>query len=183
MAAPDSWETYLQPGERILWEGAALPGIRNRGRLVFMSLFGIPFLLVGLVGSAVGLRHIFRLGETGLVLFTLAIGLIFLLLGYALVFGQWAEAAKARRTLRYAVSTHCAYIARQSRKLSLEYYPILAATALELEQCDGYDNVWFHTRRERDSHGDLSTTRYRFEGIRDGTEVYQLMRGIQTGTQ
>lgn len=177
----DGWDRYLQPGERILWEGAPLPGIRNRTRLVFLSLFGVPFLLAGLGGSAVALQHIFWLREVGIGGFTLAIGLIFAVIGYALVFGQWAEAAKAHRATRYALSSRCAFIARQSRKRSMESYPILPKTALELDHCDGYDNVWFHARSEVDSEGSLTTTRIGFEGIRDGTEVYRLMRGIQTG--
>lgn len=175
------WDAYLQPGERILWEGAPLPGIRNPARLAFLSLFGVPFLLAGLGGTGVALRHVFWLGEVGLGLFTLAISLIFAVLGYALVFGQWTEAAKAHRTTRYALSSRCAFIARQTRKRSLESYPILPKTALEIEHGTGYDTVWFHARSETDSDGGLTTSRIGFEGIKDGTEVYRLMRGIQTG--
>jgi len=181
MAAPHSWDAYLLPGERILWEGAPLPGIRNRVRLAFLSLFGVPFLIFGLGGTGVALRHIFWLGDVWLGLITLALGLIFLGVGYTLVAHQWIEAARAHRTTRYAVSTRAAYVARQSRTRALEVFPIRPETALELEHGDGYDDLWFHARRERDSDGDLSTTRIGFEGIRDGTEVYQLMRGIQTG--
>jgi hypothetical protein len=177
----DSWDTYLRPGERILWEGAPLAGIRNPARLLFLSIFGIPFLLVGLVGTAVGLRHVFWMGETLPGLFSLAIGGILLLIGYALVFEQWAEAARAHRNLRYALTTRCALVARQSRVRSLQTYPILPDTALELEHGDGYDNVWFHVRVERDTDGDRTTSRIGFEGIRNGTEVYQMMRSIQTG--
>jgi hypothetical protein len=176
------WHSYLQPGERILWEGAPLPGVRNKARLGFLSLFGVPFFLIGLFGSAVGLRHAVWLGEVGLGLFTLAIALIFLFLGYTLVIHQWVDAARAHRTTRYAVSTRCAFIARKGRKRSLECYPVLPKTALELDHCDGYDDVWFHVRIEDGSEGGLSTTRIGFEGIKDGTEVYRLLRGIQTGT-
>jgi hypothetical protein len=177
----DSWDAYLQPGERILWEGAPLPGIRNRARLVFLSLFGLPFLVLGLFGTAVGLRHAIWLGEVGLGIFILTISLIFAVVGYTLVAHQWVEAATAHRTTRYALSTRCAYIARKARKRSLESYPILPETALALEHADGYDNLWFHSRRERDSDGDMTTTRIGFEGIRDGAEVHRLMRAIQTG--
>jgi hypothetical protein len=176
-----SWDAYLQPGERILWEGAPMPGIRNRPRLVFLSLFGVPFLVFGLGGTAVGLRHVVWLGEIGVGLITLALGLVFLIFGYALVFGQWTEAAQAHRTTRYALSSRCAYVARKSANRSLESYPILPATALELEHCSGYDNLWFHVRSETDSDGGITTTRIGFEGIREGTDVYRLMRGLQAG--
>jgi hypothetical protein len=179
--ASDSWDRYFQPGESLVWEGAPLPGVRNKARLVFLSLFGVPFLIFGLGGTGVGLRHLFWIGDVWIGLITLALGLIFLLVGYTLVAHQWVEAARAHRTTRYALSTRAAYVARQGRKRSLECYPILPETALELEHGDGYDNLWFHTRRERDTDGDPSTTRIGFEGIRDGTEVYRLMRGLQTG--
>jgi hypothetical protein len=175
------WDPYLQPDERILWEGAPLPGIRNRMRLAFLSLFGVPFFLFGVGGTAVALRHIFWLGEVGIGVITLALSLIFAVIGYALVIGQWTEAAKAHRTIRFAVSTRCAYITRLGARRSLECYPILPKTALELDHCDGYDNVWFHSRSETDSDGALSTTRIGFEGIKDGAEVYRILRGIQTG--
>ena len=177
----DSWDAYLQPGERILWEGAPLPGIRNRARLTFLSLFGVPFFLFGLGGTGVALRHIFWLRDVGIGIFTLALSLIFLVIGYALVFGQWTAAAKAFRTTRYALSTRCAYIARKDWKRTLESYPILPKTALEIEHGTGYDNIWFHARSENDSDGGITTSRIGFEGIADGTRVYQLMRGIQTG--
>jgi hypothetical protein len=177
----DSWEAYLQPGERLLWQGAPLPGIRNRGRLVFLSLFGVPFLLAGLGGVGVGLRHLLWLGEVALGLFVLAVAAVVGLVGYALVVHQWVEAARAHLTTRYALSTRAAYVARKARKRSLESYPILPRTALELDRCDGYDNVWFHSRSEDDSEGGITTSRIGFEGIRDGAEVFRLMRGIQMG--
>jgi hypothetical protein len=180
-ALQDSWDAYLQPGERILWEGAPLPGIRNRVRLAFLSLFGVPFLIFGLGGTGVGLRHVFLKGDVWIGLITLALGLIFALVGYALVLHQWVDAARAHRRTRYALSTRAAYVARTGRKRHLHCYPILPKTALELDQCDDYDNLWFHSRSEDDSDGGITTTRIGFEGIRDCAEVYRLMRGIQTG--
>ena len=177
----DGWDAYLQPGERILWEGAPLPGIRNRLRLVFLSLFGVPFLIFGLGGTGVGLRHLLWIGDIWIGLTTLALGLIFLLVGYTLVAHQWVDAARAHRTTRYALSTRCAFVSRTAAKRSLECYPILPKTALELDHCDGYDNVWFHARSETDSDGGIATSRIGFEGIRDGAEVFRLLRGIQTG--
>jgi hypothetical protein len=177
----DSWDRYFQPGERLLWDDSPLPGIRNRARLFFLSLFGVPFLIFGLGGTSVGLRHVFWKGDVWIGLTSLALGLIFALVGYTLVFHQWVEAARAHRTTRYALSTRAAYIARQGRKRSLETYPILPDTALELIHGDRYDDLWFHSRRERDSDGDMTTNRVGFEGIADGATVYRLMRGIQTG--
>ena len=146
-----------------------------------MAAVAVGTVIFGLGGTGVGLRHIFWVGDVWIGLITLALGLIFLVFGYAFVFGQWADAARAHRTTRYALSNLCAYVARTAWKRSLESYPILPKTALELDHCDGYDNVWFHARSETDGDGGITTTRVGFEGIAEGTKVYQLLRGIQTG--
>jgi hypothetical protein len=177
----DDWDRYLQPDERILWQGAPLPGIRNRGRLVVLSLFGVPFLVAGVAGSVIALRHVFWLGEVALGLFVLAVALAVALVGYTMVVHQWVEAARAHRTTRYAVSTRAAYIARTAAKRSLEAYPILPKTAVGIEHGPGYDTVWFHARSEDGGEGDITTSRIGFEGIADGIEVYRLLRSLQTG--
>ncbi len=64
---------------------------------------------------------------------------------------------------------------------SLQSCPILPKTALEIEHGTGYDTIWFDARSETDSEGSITTSRIGFEGIADGTAVYQLMRGPQTG--
>ena len=64
----------------------------------------------------------------------------------------------------------------------LEIYPILKSTSVGLQKGRRADTVWFHVRSEKDSDGDLSTTRIGFENIADGDKVLSLIRGIQTGS-
>ena len=117
----------------------------------------------------------------GLGLFFALFSVPFAGLGLFLVIGQWIAAAQAHRRIRYALSSKAAYVATSWRTDKLESYPILPKTALEIEHGTGYDSVWFHARSETDSDGGLTTSRVGFEGIKDGTEVYRLMHGIQTG--
>ena len=175
------WQTYLQPGETLHWEGAPLPGIRNKARLTFLTIFGIPFLLIGIFGTLASLHLIFLKSQIGLGLFLLAIALILGGLGVIMVFWQWVDAARAHRTIRYALTSKCAYIAQTGPKLRLETYPILASSETALEHRNGYDNLWLHLRHERDSDGAPTTTKIGFEGIADGLTPYKLIRSIQAG--
>jgi hypothetical protein len=180
----DSWDAYLQPGEHILWEGAPKSGVRGWPKIIGLAVFGMPFLLVGLGVFGAGIDQAFRAeGWTGLGLglFLLVFSLMFVGVGATMVFGQWYAAARAHRDIRYAVSTRCAYVAKSGWVRSLESYPILKSTALGLEKGRSADSVWFHVRSEKDSDGDLSTTRISFDHIADGDSVYRLLRGIQTG--
>ena len=175
------WQNYLQFGETLLWEGAPLRGIRNIARLAFLAVFGVPFLLVGIVGTLASLHLIFWKSQIGLGLFTLAIAILLGALGVALVFWQWVDAARAHRTTRYAITNRCAYIVRIGSKQSVDTYPILANAETSLENSNGYDNLWFHLRHERDSEGAPTTTKIGFEGIADGLIPYKLIRSIQAG--
>ena len=179
----DAWEDFLQPGETLIWEGAPLPGIHGWGKIIGMALFGLPFLAVGTAILVTGLAML--VGPTwadfGLGFFMAAFSIPFAGIGAFLVFGQGIAAAQAHRRIRYALSTRCAYIGTSWLKPSLEIYPILKSTSVGLEKGRRADTVWFHVRNEKDSDGDLSTTRIGFDNIADGDKVLSLLRSIQTG--
>jgi hypothetical protein len=181
----DTWQTYLQPGESLLWEGAPLPGIHGKAKLIGLALFGLPFLIIGLGMAGTGivmLTSAHALADFGLGTFITAFSLPFAGIGAFLVIGQWIMAAQAHRKVRYALSTRCAFIAQSYWKRSLQAYPILPGTAVELETGGSADTVWFHARKERDSDGDRTTTKVGFENIADGEAVFRLIRSIQTGS-
>lgn len=157
-----------------------MPGIRNRGRLVALTLFGLPFLLAGLGGAAIGVHLVLWKGQIGVGLVATAIALCIGLMGYVLVVHQWVDAARSHQTTRYALSTRAAYVWKDGAKPMLSVYPILPGTPIELERCAGHDSLWFHVRREDDNDGGTKTTRIGFEGVDDGAKVYRLMRSIQS---
>lgn len=181
----NSWDAYFQPGEALVWEGAPKPGVHGWPKIIGLALFGLPFLIVGVVFFFVGLNQAATggtLADVGLGLFFAVFALPFAGAGAAMVFGQWWAAKEAHRCIRYAISTRCAYIAKSYWSRSIESYPILKSSALGLEKGRSADTVWFHVQTEKDSDGDRTTTRISFDNIAEGDKVYTILRSIQTGT-
>jgi hypothetical protein len=180
----DAWDDFFQPGETLIWEGAPLPGIHGWGKIIGMALFGLPFLVIGTGILVTGLGML--VGPTwadfGFGFFMAAFSIPFAGIGAFLVLGQGIAAAQAHRRIRYALSSRCAYIGTTWLRPSLEIYPILKSTSVGLEKGRRADTVWFHVRREKDSDGDLSTTRIGFDNIAEGDKVLSLIRSIQTGS-
>lgn len=182
----EGWQHYFRPDERLLWQGAPVPGFHQRGKSLFLMIFGLPFLVIGIAVFIFGVHRLSvaqTTSDAGLAVFFAAFGLPFGGVGGFLVFGPWIEARTAARHVRYALSTRAAYVARSAFGRKLSVYPILPATALELEKGRRADSLWFHARLERDSDGDIGTVRAGFENIADAEKVYQLIRALQETTK
>ena len=172
----------LRPGETVLWEGTPVPGLHQRGKAIFLMIFGLPFLIVGVSLFFHGLWQMTRaptFADAGLALFIAAFGLPFAGIGAFLVFGPLVEARTAHRDVRYTLTNRAAYVQRTGRFPSLKVYPITAFTHLELELGARAGTVWLHARLERDSDGDLGTTRAGFENIAEAEAVFALIRDLQ----
>ncbi|MBL9073209.1 hypothetical protein [Tabrizicola sp.] len=172
----------LRPNETVLWEGAPVPGLHQRSKAVFLMVFGLPFLALGVALFLFGLHRLTQAPTTsdaGLALFLTAFALPFGGLGAFLVFGPLIHARTAHRDIRYALTTRAAYVMRQGRFPSLKVYPILPYTALELEPGPRAGTVWLHARLERDSDGDLGTTKSGFENIAEAEKVFLMIRDLQ----
>ncbi|WP_295074553.1 hypothetical protein [Tabrizicola sp.] len=175
----------LHPGETVLWVGSPVPGFHRRGATVFLMLFGLPFLIIGVGLFFYGLMQLHKsatMSDAGLALFTAAFALTFGSFGAFLVFGPLIAARTAFRDVRYALTNRAAYVVRQGRFPSLKVYPILPTTALELEPGRRAGTVWLHARLERDSDGDLGTTKAGFENIAEADKVFGMIRDLQGKT-
>ncbi len=185
MSSP-AWQDYFQPGEQLLWDGAPKPGIHGKPRIIFLTIFGLPFLVIGIAVCVAGVKQVLTAqgwSALGFGLFLVTFSVAFGGVGAAMVFGQWWAAAEAHRKIRYALSTRAAYIAKSCRTRSIEFYPILRSTPSGLEKGRTADTVWFHVHSQRDSDGDPIVTRIGFDNIADGDSVFQLIRSIQTGSK
>jgi hypothetical protein len=183
-SSPSPWP--LRPGETVLWEGAPVPGLHQRGATIFLMIFGLPFLIIGVGLFFQGLLQLDKaatLSDAGLALFTAAFALTFGSFGAFLVFGPLIEARTASRDVSYALTTRAAYVQRTGRFPSLKVYPILPSTALELEPGKRASTVWVHARLERDSDGDLGTTKAGFENIAEAERVFAMIRDLQGKTK
>ncbi|MDP3195487.1 hypothetical protein [Tabrizicola sp.] len=172
----------LRPGETLLWEGAPVPGFHQRRLTFFLMLFGLPFLIIGVslfFYSLLLYPQASDIPDGGNALVTTAFSLPFAAFGAFLVFGPIIEARTAARYIRYALTSRAAYVIRTGRFPSLKVYPILPSTAVELETGARASTVWVHSRLERDSDGDLGTTKAGFENIAEAEKVFLMIRDLQ----
>jgi hypothetical protein len=172
----------LLPGETLLWEGSPVPGLHQRRLTVFLMIFGLPFLIIGVALFFHGLLQLHKVGtasDAGLALFTAAFALTFGGIGAFLVFGPLIEARTASRDVRYTLTTRAAYVHRTGRFPSLKVYPILPSAALELEPGKRASTVWVHARLERDPDGDLGTTKAGFENVAEADRVFRMILDLQ----
>lgn len=184
MTDQESWEAYFDPGERLIWQGAPVPGVHVGPGGIFLSLFGLPFLLAGLGVFFGGIYALFR-GDAGFMdgaggLFAMVFALPFICVGGLLTSWPWVRGPLEARRVRYALTDRRAYVAKRFFKRSMESYPIVPEAPLELER-GKTDSVYFHTYHTRDSDGDTTVNRVGFENIAEGEEVYGLLRRIQRG--
>lgn len=176
----------LRPSETILWEGAPVPGFHQRRLTFFMMLFGLPFLVVGVAlffYSLLLYPQANTVPDGGNALVATAFSLPFAAFGGFLTLGPIIEARATARDIRYVLTTRAAYVIRQGQFPFVRVYPILPHTALELEYGSRARTVWVHSRRERDSEGDLGTTKAGFENIAEADKVFAMIRDLQGTTE
>ncbi len=184
----ESWEDFLDPGERLLWTGAPITGIRFTNRAIatsVFSLFILGFALFWTAGAGWGLwsgqwRNAEGFLKAFLILFPL-FGLPFVAVGLYGVFGHYLADARTRARTRYALTDRRALIAIDGRERLLRSWPIRPDTVVDF--LPGPEaSIRFATEVQVDSDGDKTHTRTGFELIRDGEAVMRLIRQIQTGT-
>lgn len=172
----------LRPTETLLWEGSPVPGFHRRGQVIFLMIFGLPFLAIGVslfFYSLLQLSKAPTLSDAGLAVFLTAFSLPFAAFGAFLVLGPIIEARATARDVRYALTTRAGYVIRTGQFPSLKCYPITPSTALELERGTRAGTVWLHARLERDSDGALDTTKAGFENIAEAEKVFAMIRDLQ----
>ena len=112
--SPD-WAPYLDPDERIVWQGAPRRGVQRWPGLAFMVL-GVPFLVAGpfMIREGLGLGvDIGLFLDIGLI----AAGAVFTGLGAYLCIGQWIAEATRHARIAYALTDRRALI-RDGRKIT-----------------------------------------------------------------
>ena len=182
MSAPEGWNAMLEPGEKILWQGAPVPGLGVRdvinGRF-FFGLFFTGFAIIWTVSaSTIG-------GRTGGFAAFALIGLFFILVGLFMAIGAPFVTAYRRRRTRYALTDRAALIAASVLGRSrFSRTPLGEMNALELDD-DQPGTVTFKReiviseystrgrtgmQRRRRSRSEKTTA---FERIADARPVYR----------
>lgn len=184
----ETWDDYLDPGERLLWTGAPVTGLRfTPGAIAtsFGSLFLLAFAVFWTAGAGMGIwSGEWRNADGFLALFFFAFplfGLPFIAVGLYGVVGHYFTDARKRARTRYALTTRRALIAVDGRERLLRSWPIAPGTVIDFHP-GPEASIRFATEVHVDSEGDKTHTRTGFELIPDGDTVMRLIRQIQTGT-
>jgi hypothetical protein len=169
----DGWAAWLDPGERILWEGrpdgAFHVGIGNLVGTVFGLFFtGFSIFWMTMAAQAGGFFWMF-----GLIFFFVGLGVA----GNALFGNTWK-----RRHSWYALSNRRAFIATDLPFVGrrLNSWPVTAETMIEFDEGER-SSLWFARETRRRSKGGTYTVRHGFERIADGRAVLALLRRVQRG--
>lgn len=173
MSAP-GWESILEPGERVLWQGRPDGGLRFDGFDLGTTVFGLAAAGFAIFFFVQGLGAVGS-GALGF-LFPLA-GLVFLGVGLNLAGGRFFLDAWRRRRTWYSLTSRRAFIATQLfGRRRLREWRIDASTVVDLR--DGpLQSVGFTGSRVAPA-----AARASFDGLADGRQVLALMEQVKAGT-
>ncbi|WP_204115666.1 aspartate carbamoyltransferase catalytic subunit [Shimia biformata] len=168
----DPWQGLLDPGETILWQGRPEPGISCGAGNIMTSAFGLVFAGFALFWMIMASRAGGFFWMFGLIHFSVGIGL---------AFGPFLFGAYRRRHTWYTLTDRRGFVATDLPVVGkrLKSYPIDAGTVIDFLPGPP-PSIHFAEEFRRTKNGRRRVP-VGFERIADGTEVYKLMRGIQTG--
>lgn len=175
--APQGWDSYLDRGEKLLWEGAPRAGLRFRASDLLLSGFGAVFFAFAVFWTYMA-SGAMEAGPIGMV-FPL-FGLPFLAVGFYLMVGRFFWNSYVRSKTRYALTNKRAIVARSAAGRKLKSWPITSHTRLEFEPGEEA-TIWFAEEIKRGSKGRTYTTKHGFEYIEGGDELYRLIRRVKEG--
>ncbi len=171
-ARGDSWGGILAQDEEILWQGRPDAKPKSHPRRFVSVLFGAAFsgfalFWMAMAAQAGGLFWMF--------------GLIHFGVGIGIMVGPIYSAAWRRRHTWYTLTNKNAYIGTDVpfRGRKLASYPITAETALVFS--DEGDFATIHFAHEMRKSGKRGSKRHDigFERIKDGRDVYAMMRELR----
>lgn len=148
---PQNWQTALEPGETLLWEGRLDPSFVFVWRHLIEALLAVSFAFGAVIVFAMMVLVPFSL-------LTLALlpGMIFFA-GAAWLMGPFLHRRDARRraNTRYALTDRRAVIAEAERTgaVKLRSYPITANSPLGSRTGAQWSTVAFATERKRGPKG------------------------------
>ena len=173
---------HLAEDERVLWQGAPLPGVRNLRVRTVTTLLGTGLVVWGLAILVSVVDHTLRAGLSFNAPIFLLFGITMIAGGLHYGFLQWRHALRAHMTTRYVLTNRCTYVIGGTKSGLVKRYAIRPDTAIELDRYEGHSDLWFHVGYKQASKATETTSRVGFEGISDGEKVFMLLRSIQTGT-
>lgn len=174
MTIKSGWESILDPGENIIWQGRPDGAITLRPRNIMLLIFGLFF-----AGFALFWMIMVAQAGGGFWMF----GLLHFAVGAGIVFAALFWGAYRRRRSWYTLTNTRAIIATDLPLIGkrLKSWPITAESVLDLQQGPP-DTVNFAETIKRGKNGSYRVS-IGFERIEDGREVYRLMRDVQANAR
>lgn len=171
---PAGWQGFLDPGERIVWQGRPGTGLDFSRETLLQAAFGLPLLVFGLIWFAMT-RDAAADGWLGR-LFPL-IGLGMIAAGIWQTVGSFAWDAWLRRHMWYTLTDRRAFIATDTLgRRNLKSWPIDVETLLDY---DGSlpGTIWF--AEEFRAGPGPGRRQVGFRLLPDARQVHELMRQVQ----
>ena len=159
----------LDAGERMLWSGRPLPGLRIESGNLLQSLFGFVFL-------GISVASLLAAGKESTVFPTLW-SIPFVVAGVYLSAGHFFWSAFCRRYTEYAVTNQRVIVRSNllSRTTqSIEYRKIRTITLTE--KSDGSGTIQFGESSAEDTAGRITSSATRMEAVTDARLVYNIIR-------
>lgn len=177
MRPEDSWETILDPGERVLWQGQPDATPDWSGLRPARVIAGLGITLFSLFWTILASQAVFTEGVVGLI-FPVA-GLFFVYQGVKTAGGHVLLDSYRRRRTWYSLTSKRAFIATDIwGKRRLDSYPIGPDTLLD-HDLRSPGSIWFAGRHLATRRGSIRS-RIGFERLADSDAVMRLMTRIQS---
>jgi hypothetical protein len=159
----------IAPGERVLWSGTAVTGLRLEPNSLLKSGMGFCFCSISIVSVYQAIETPDRTP-----ILPLFIGTLFMLIGFYQCVGHFFLSALDRKHTEFAVTDRRVVVRVRKITQSIEYpkIPILTLT----EQSDGSGTIQFgETKAVPDGDG-ISYIATKIEAVPDVRRVYNIIR-------
>lgn len=175
MSTPQGWQSILDEGESILWQGRPNGRITFKASYIVSFIFGLFFAGFALFWMTMASRAGGGFWMFGLIHFSVGLGIAFLP-------PFWA--AFSRRHTWYTLTDRRAFIATDKPFIGrkLKSYPIDEDTPIEFTPGDFATIEFAHEVRRTKNNGTRRIS-IGFERIAEGDAVYRLIRDIQRGKE
>ena len=170
------WSSELRPGERLLWSGSPIKGVRLRS----YDVVAIPLSLLWLAFALFWLSSFWAIGAP--IVFNIA-GLFILLVGLHFVIGRFIFDAMRRERTFYAISNQRALIVADVWGRLIRSHPINADTPVSRSFFRSGEDLAIGDQLPMFSRGGMdwtgAPTGFVFEGVVDGDAVAKAIATVQ----
>ncbi len=178
------WQNYLDPGEKIVWQGAPPRGFMLRPQDTMGIPVGLAFLGFAIFWEASVLGLTFDMHDHTPPIFFPLWGAMFVIVGLYLAVGRFFWDAAARRRTSYALTNRRALIMRGMWSRELRSFPLTAASEISSrENANGRGTITFGAQ-VASPYGfrgwpNSYAQSFEFEGIDKVREILRAIREVQ----